>query len=126
MISGYDYKSIMHYPTWGFSKNGQPTIETIPPGIPIGQRSELSAGDIAAIHSMYQLWHYNIQINRTYATHHSKNVWASFAGLGWRRIKADSADGDTNTFMACCKAVANQRRMDVLVDGSTLYRAQIR
>jgi hypothetical protein len=59
-IGAYDYASIMHYPTWGFSKNGQPTIETIPPGIPIGQRSVMSPGDIAVIHSMYQLWHYNV------------------------------------------------------------------
>ena len=124
-LEAYDYKSIMHYPTWGFSKNGQPTIETIPPGQSIGQRNVLSLGDIAAIHSMYQLWHYNVSVTRTYATHHSKNVWALFSGLGWRRIKADAADGDTNMFLACCSAVANQRKLHVLVDGTTVYRVQL-
>jgi len=74
---------------------------------------------------MYQLWHYNVSVTRAYATHHSKNVWALFGGLGWRRIKADAADGDTNTFMACCTAVANQRKMHVLVDGTTVYRVQL-
>lgn len=43
-IGAYDYNSIMHYPAYAFSSNGQPTIVTIPPGIPIGQRSGLSAG----------------------------------------------------------------------------------
>jgi hypothetical protein len=52
-INGYDYGSIMHYPANSFSVNGQPTIETIPAGIPIGQRSALSAGDIAAITRLY-------------------------------------------------------------------------
>ena len=85
----------------------------------------MSPGDIAAIHSMYQLWHYNVPVLRTYATYHSRNVWALFGGLGWRRIKAYAKDGDTNTFIACCKAVANQRRMHVLVDGSTLFRVQL-
>lgn len=124
-IGAYDYQSIMHYPTWAFSKNGQPTIETIPPGTSIGQRSALSAGDIAAIHSMYEVWHYNVTVQRAYATHHSRNVWALFSGIGWRRIKVDSKDGDTNTFAACCKAVSNQRKMHVLVDGSTVYRVQL-
>jgi hypothetical protein len=124
-IGAYDYASIMHYPTWAFSKNGQPTIETIPAGQSIGQRNVLSPGDIAAIHSMYQLWHYNVSVSRAYATHHSKNVWALFGGLGWRRIKADAADGDTNMFKACCSAVANQRKLHVLVDGTTVYRVQL-
>ncbi|MFT5485205.1 MAG: hypothetical protein ACI9JL_000869 [Paracoccaceae bacterium] len=124
-IGGYDYRSIMHYPTWAFSKNGQPTIETIPPGTSIGQRSDLSAGDIAAIHSMYEVWHYNVTVHRAYTTYQSRNVWALFGGIGWRRIKVDSKDGDTNAFAACCKAVSNQRKMNVLVDGSRAFRVQL-
>lgn len=52
-INGYDYGSIMHYPATSFSKNGLPTIETVPAGISIGQRSSLSPGDIAAIKKLY-------------------------------------------------------------------------
>jgi hypothetical protein len=51
-IGDYDYGSIMHYPRWAFSKNGEDTI--IPyNGAEIGQRAGLSSGDIGAIHSMY-------------------------------------------------------------------------
>lgn len=52
----YDYSSIMHYSAYAFSINGQPTIETIPPGIPIGQRSGLSLIDIATVQLMYPKW----------------------------------------------------------------------
>lgn len=52
-IGNYDFNSIMHYPAYAFSSNGKVTIETIPAGIPIGQRTALSAGDIAAVRSMY-------------------------------------------------------------------------
>jgi hypothetical protein len=43
----------MHYSAYSFSSNGLATIETIPAGIPIGQRSGLSAGDMAAIKVLY-------------------------------------------------------------------------
>jgi hypothetical protein len=56
-IGGYDYGSIMHYGTHGFSKNGQPTISIkMPPGnagTTIGQRNAMSPKDIAAINSLY-------------------------------------------------------------------------
>lgn len=48
----YDFGSIMHYPATAFSKNGKDTIVT-KNGAPIGQRNGLSAGDIAAIKSIY-------------------------------------------------------------------------
>jgi hypothetical protein len=52
-IGVYDFNSIMHYPAYAFSSNGKNTIETIPAGIPIGQRAGLSTGDIAAVRKMY-------------------------------------------------------------------------
>lgn len=52
-VGTYDYRSIMHYGSTAFSKNGQPTIVPKQSGASIGQRSGLSAGDIAAVKFMY-------------------------------------------------------------------------
>jgi Astacin (Peptidase family M12A) len=55
-LGAYDYGSIMHYPATAFSINGQPTIiplRAIPPGVVMGQRNGLSAGDIAGVNLMY-------------------------------------------------------------------------
>ncbi len=52
-IGPYDYGSIMHYRAFDFSRNDRPTIETIPPGLVIGQRVGLSAGDIDAVSRVY-------------------------------------------------------------------------
>jgi Astacin (Peptidase family M12A) len=52
-IGAYDFGSIMHYGAFAFSKNGQPTIVTIPSGIAIGQRNGLSQGDKAAVIRIY-------------------------------------------------------------------------
>lgn len=50
-ILGYDYGSVMHYTTSGFSKGGQ-TI-TPPAGVTIGQRVELSELDLASMRAAY-------------------------------------------------------------------------
>ena len=52
-IGPYDYGSIMHYGGFGFSRNNKPTIKTIPPGLVIGQREGLSAGDIDGVAELY-------------------------------------------------------------------------
>lgn len=49
----YDYDSIMHYSATAFSKNGEPTIVPRMPGVQIGQRTHLSAGDIASVNALY-------------------------------------------------------------------------
>jgi astacin len=50
-VGNYDYGSIMHYGAFAFAKDtSKPTI--VAPQ-PIGQRTGLSAGDIAAVKSMY-------------------------------------------------------------------------
>lgn len=54
-IGAYDFGSIMHYPLTAFSVNGSNTITpiaTVPPGVTVGQRNGLSAGDIAAANSL--------------------------------------------------------------------------
>lgn len=54
-VGSYDYSSIMHYPRNAFAIN--PSIDTITPkpnpNVPIGQRTALSAGDVAAINAIY-------------------------------------------------------------------------
>jgi hypothetical protein len=52
-LGNYDYGSIMHYPRTAFSSNGQETITPTDPNAQIGQRNGLSAGDIAAVQTMY-------------------------------------------------------------------------
>jgi hypothetical protein len=51
-VGDYDYASIMHYPSFAFSRNNLDTI-TAPPGVKIGQRNGLSLGDIAGINGLY-------------------------------------------------------------------------
>lgn len=54
-VGSYDYGSIMHYPKFSsFAIDpSTPIITPIPTDVPIGQRTALSAGDIAAINSIY-------------------------------------------------------------------------
>jgi hypothetical protein len=55
-VGAYDFGSVMHYPLNAFSVNGQNTLvprQTVPPGVTVGQRTGLSAGDIAGVAAMY-------------------------------------------------------------------------
>jgi hypothetical protein len=52
-LGTYDYGSIMHYPKDAFSQNGGDTIVPKQEGVQIGQRTGLSAGDIAAVKNLY-------------------------------------------------------------------------
>ena len=49
----FDYDSIMIYGPSDFSSNFLDTLETVPVGIPIGQRTGLSAGDIDGVSRLY-------------------------------------------------------------------------
>ena len=51
----YDYQSITHYSEKAFSKNGEPTIISKEPGGDkiMGQRNQLSEGDIKRLRRMY-------------------------------------------------------------------------
>jgi hypothetical protein len=51
-VGSYDFGSILHYDEFAFSRNNQPTIETLN-GESIGQRNGLSDGDVQAVNFMY-------------------------------------------------------------------------
>ena len=52
-IGPYDYGSVMHYGAFLFSRNYAPTIESIPPGLVMGQRDGLSVGDKYGVYELY-------------------------------------------------------------------------
>lgn len=54
LVGTYDFGSIMHYSSRAFSKNGLPTITRLDGSTGgMGQREELSRGDIEALHELY-------------------------------------------------------------------------
>jgi Astacin (Peptidase family M12A) len=122
-VGGYDYASIMHYGRFAFSKNNQPTLTQLKAGPTIGQRSGLSAGDIAAVHAIYRTLHTNLTITQVYATPGSRNAWAYFSGLGWRRIDPASTDGVTDVFVVLASARATGRTVHAFLDGQYVYHA---
>jgi hypothetical protein len=94
-------------------------------GVTIGQRSGLSNGDVNAIHAMYRTWRNNVQVSRTFASPHSQNAHAYLSGIGWRKVNKNSANGVTNMFAGLCEAVANSKKVSVLVDGSFIYEMYV-
>jgi hypothetical protein len=52
-VGRYDFRSIMHYGPYAFTKNGQPTITSKVSGVTLGQTSGFSAGDIQALQTIY-------------------------------------------------------------------------
>ena len=52
-LTPYDYASVMEYPAFSFSRNGEPCIESIPAGIPLSNPNGYSAADIDGIDRLY-------------------------------------------------------------------------
>ena len=62
-ICCYDYGSIMHYAATGFTKFGGLVMESVPPGIPFGQRAGYSRGDIDTLKRLYGLFDATIVVD---------------------------------------------------------------
>jgi hypothetical protein len=73
------------------------------------------------------MWHSNVTVSRTYATHHGQNCWAIVSGVsGWKKVKTGAADGVGNVFTALCAARANGRPVDVYIVDNKVERVTLR
>ncbi len=52
-LAGYEYGSSMHYRPFSFSVDGKLAIESVPPGIPMGETTGMNAGDLDAVTRKY-------------------------------------------------------------------------
>lgn len=52
-LGGYEYGSSMHYRPFSFSVDGKLAIESVPPGIPMGETSGMNAGDLDSVTRKY-------------------------------------------------------------------------
>jgi Astacin (Peptidase family M12A) len=79
LVMSYDYDSIMQYSATAFSKTGAVTItalQTLPPGVVMGQRSHVSAIDLQSMNVLYPVLSVNSVLFRATGT---QNV-ASLSG----------------------------------------------
>ena len=73
------------------------------------------------------MWQNNKKVTRTHSKSGTKQAWAIISGIsGWKRIKTTSVDGVTNIYMILCVALANNRSVDVLIDGNEIKEATLR
>ena len=52
----YDFGSLMHYDAYAFSRNSRPTIQPVNSTVPLdslGQREDLSTGDLQHVSTLY-------------------------------------------------------------------------
>jgi M6 family metalloprotease-like protein len=73
------------------------------------------------------LWQNDRTVLRLHAKNGSKQTWAFLQGdNAWLQIGGSSTDGNTNVFMTLCEALANSRKVDVLVSSSYIIQATLK
>lgn len=75
--------------------------------------------NVAAIVS----WQNNKAVLSTYTSPHSMNAWAYIQDNGWRKVQSLTPDGVTNTFALLVDAQSVNARVNVYLDGTTIYQA---
>lgn len=71
------------------------------------------------------MWQNNKLVQQTFASIDSQNCWALLAGLGWKKIKTKSTDGVTNLYIMMNAAKANNRPVNVFLDGDQISIAYL-
>lgn len=86
----------------------------------IGNRPDLSELIPAALTQEV-----TVEVLHTFAFNSSKNAWANLKDFGWRRIKADHAEGVHNVFDACVDAQITGKKIRAKIDQHTVHWAWI-
>jgi C1A family cysteine protease len=71
------------------------------------------------------VWQGNVAVNQVYTSRDAQNAWAHLAGLGWRRIQPGAPDGVTNMLALFAQAVAKNKAVTILVDGTFIYQGYL-
>jgi hypothetical protein len=75
------------------------------------------------------MWHNDKTVVATHTKNGTQNAWAIINGVGisgWISIRPASADGVTNVFMILCTALANNRKVDVLIENGQILEATLK
>ncbi len=70
------------------------------------------------------MWHNNRLVNRTYSTSGTQVAFAIINGVagGWKRIRPGASDGVSNILTLLSQAKANNRRVNVFINGNQIQR----
>ncbi len=74
------------------------------------------------------MWHNAKKVVRTGAKSGAQQAWAIIQGVGsgWLRIKPAAPDGVGNIHLILSTALANDRQVDVYVEGNEISQATLR
>lgn len=95
------------------------------PGRPATQRIGNRPNLRQLIPALVDGWSNNRTVVRTHAKNGSQQTWAILDGTGWVRVKPNAPDGVTNNFVILCEALANGRKVDVLLQGGQIAQATL-
>jgi hypothetical protein len=96
------------------------------PGRPSSQRIGTRPNLRQLIPKVANVWQHNMQVVRTHAKVGSRQAWALFSGTSWLRIRGEATDGVSNVFDILCEALANSRRVDILVQDGQVTQVTLR
>jgi hypothetical protein len=71
-------------------------------------------------------WWNNVSVVLTHAKVPSQMTWAIVTGSAWLPLKPDAPDAISNEFSVLCKALANNRKVDIYVHNSQIEQVTLR
>jgi M6 family metalloprotease-like protein len=70
-------------------------------------------------------WQYGLNVVRTHAKNGSQMAWAIVGNSPWLLVQPLASDGVTNVFRILCEALANGRKVDILVVDGLITQATL-